>query len=54
MRRLLAKEMEFVYGEGSRIAEDDIAVTAGCNLAFIATVMSLADAGDELILPTPW
>ncbi|KAF4562636.1 hypothetical protein EYR36_004030 [Pleurotus pulmonarius] len=54
LRRLLAKEMEIVYGEGTRIVADDIALTAGCNLAFVATVMGLADAGDEIILPTPW
>ncbi|KAJ8691022.1 hypothetical protein PTI98_010636 [Pleurotus ostreatus] len=54
LRRLLAKDMEIVYGEGTEIVAGDIALTAGCNLAFVAAVMSLADAGDEVILPTPW
>lgn len=36
------------------VTQDDIAITAGCNMAFVATVMCLADPGDEIILPVPW
>ncbi|KAH6896142.1 aminotransferase [Coprinopsis sp. MPI-PUGE-AT-0042] len=36
------------------INSDDIALTAGCNLAFVAAAMSLASQGDEVILPAPW
>ena len=32
----------------------DVAITAGCNQAFTATLATLAQAGDEVILPTPW
>jgi len=50
----LAKEMNFVYGKTANIGRDDIALTAGCNLAFVATIMSLATVDDEVILPMPW
>jgi aspartate/methionine/tyrosine aminotransferase len=46
--------MKEVYGRDTDITTDDIALTAGCNMAFVATVLSLADAGDEIILPVPW
>ncbi|KAF9493486.1 PLP-dependent transferase [Pleurotus eryngii] len=45
-----SSEMEVVYGEGMMIVADDITLTAGCNLAFVTAVMSLADAGDKVIL----
>ncbi|KAH6911046.1 aminotransferase [Coprinopsis sp. MPI-PUGE-AT-0042] len=40
--------------EATDINSDDIALTAGCNLAFVAAAMSLASQGDEVILPAPW
>lgn len=46
--------MKVSYGSDADVTVDDIALTAGCNMAFIATIMSLADAGDEVILPVPW
>lgn len=54
LRQALADEMRVVYGEDTDVNLDDIALTAGCNMAFVATVMCLADPGDEVILPTPW
>lgn len=54
LKESLTREMKFVYGEDADITSDDIAITAGSNMAFAATVMSLADAGDEVILPVPW
>ncbi|KAG1758186.1 pyridoxal phosphate-dependent transferase [Suillus occidentalis] len=54
LRSAFAKEMKTVYGEEMDVTQDDIAITAGCNMAFIATVMCLADPGDEIILPVPW
>ncbi|KAG2749139.1 PLP-dependent transferase [Suillus brevipes Sb2] len=47
-------EMKTVYGQEMDVTQDDIAITAGCNMAFVATVMCLADPGDEIILPLPW
>lgn len=31
-----------------------VAITAGCNEAFAATIATLAEPGDEVLLPTPW
>ena len=36
------------------ISAADVAITAGCNLAFAMTLAVLAGAGDAVILPTPW
>jgi len=54
LRSAFAEEMRSVYGQNIDVTADDIAITSGCNLAFVATVMSIADAGDEIILPVPW
>ncbi|MGE4251769.1 MAG: aminotransferase class I/II-fold pyridoxal phosphate-dependent enzyme, partial [Parvibaculaceae bacterium] len=37
-----------------RIGGHNIAITAGCNQAFAATMMALAEAGDNVILPVPY
>ncbi len=42
---------EFYAGS---ICEDQVAITSGCNQAFTAVMSTLAQAGDEVILPTPW
>ena len=42
---------EFYHG---RITPDHVAITQGCNQAFCAALSTLAGAGDEVILPTPW
>ncbi|MBZ6076873.1 aminotransferase [Microvirga puerhi] len=52
LREAYAAELSQVY-EG-KIAAADTAVTAGCNLAFFATMMLLARHGDAVLLPTPW
>jgi aspartate/methionine/tyrosine aminotransferase len=54
LREALAQEMKFVYGQHADVTADDVSLTAGCNLAFVASAVSLADAGDEVILPVPW
>ncbi|GLB43701.1 hypothetical protein LshimejAT787_1402130 [Lyophyllum shimeji] len=54
LRKALADEMKVIYGSDADVTAEDIALTAGCNMAFFATIMSLADAGDEVILPVPW
>jgi aspartate/methionine/tyrosine aminotransferase len=53
----LAKEMHATYGRvglEADIKPDDLAITAGCNLAYAAAVQALCDPGDEVILPVPW
>ena len=54
LRSALVSEMKVVYGEHTDIDEDDISLTAGCNMAFLAAIMALCDSGDEVILPVPW
>ncbi|MEH7827501.1 aminotransferase [Gemmobacter denitrificans] len=39
---------------GGAISADQVAITQGCNQAFTAVMSTLAGAGDEVILPTPW
>lgn len=41
-------------GYGGSIASAQVAITQGCNQAFTAVMSTLAGAGDEVILPTPW
>lgn len=36
------------------IGAHEVAITQGCNQAFCAALATLAGAGDEVILPTPW
>ena len=38
----------------AKISPDEIAITSGCNQAFVLTLMALAKAGDNVILPAPW
>ena len=52
LREAYAAHVSEVYG--ARIAAAEVAITAGCNLAFAMTAMLLAKAGDAVILPTPW
>jgi aspartate/methionine/tyrosine aminotransferase len=54
LRSALVEEMKAVYRPHADIKIEDVALTAGCNLAFVAVVMTLADAGNEIILPVPW
>jgi aspartate/methionine/tyrosine aminotransferase len=36
------------------VKASDIAISGGCNMAYVAAVMTLCDPGDEIILPVPW
>ena len=38
---------------GGEIRPDEVAVTAGCNQAFCAAMMTLAAPGDAVLLPVP-
>lgn len=51
LREALAGDIGRVYG--ARPSPSHVAITAGCNQAFCAAMMSLAHAGDEVILPLP-
>ena len=39
---------------GGPIGAENTGITSGCNQAFAATIMSLTNEGDEVVLPTPW
>jgi aspartate/methionine/tyrosine aminotransferase len=52
LRAELAAQWSAAY-EGD-IAAEEVAITQGCNQAFCAALATLAGAGDEVILPTPW
>ncbi len=46
--------LQFSRAYGGEIAAENVAITSGCNQAFCAALATLAAAGDEVILPTPW
>ena len=52
LRAAYAADVADVYG--GDIGPADIAITAGCNLAFLAAVLAIARAGNSVILPRPW
>ncbi|TNF11602.1 MAG: aminotransferase [Rhodobacteraceae bacterium] len=52
LRAELAAQWSAAYG--GEIAASEVAITQGCNQAFCAAMATLAGAGDEVILPTPW
>lgn len=52
LRAEVADQWSTAYG--GAIASAQVAITQGCNQAFTAVMSTLAGAGDEVILPTPW
>ncbi|EEW23847.1 aminotransferase [Rhodobacter ferrooxidans] len=52
LRAEIASQWSAAYG--GAIAANQVAITQGCNQAFTAVMSTLAGAGDEVILPTPW
>ncbi len=52
LREEIAAQFSAAYG--GTIAPHEVAITQGCNQAFCAVMATLAGAGDEVILPTPW
>jgi len=52
LRAEIAQQWSTAYG--GNIQENQVAITQGCNQAFTAIMSTLAGAGDEVILPTPW
>jgi aspartate/methionine/tyrosine aminotransferase len=52
LRAALAQSLAADYR--ADLAERNVAITAGCNQAFAATMMALAEAGDNVILPVPY
>jgi aspartate/methionine/tyrosine aminotransferase len=52
LREALAAEMSARYG--APLTSDEMAITSGCNQAFVLVAMALARAGDSILLPAPW
>ncbi|WP_444462719.1 aminotransferase [Rhodobacter capsulatus] len=52
LRAEVAAQWSVAYG--GAIPPAQVAITQGCNQAFCAAVATLAGAGDEVLLPTPW
>jgi aspartate/methionine/tyrosine aminotransferase len=52
LRAEIAAQWSAAYG--GTVTPDQVAITQGCNQAFTAVLSTLAGAGDEVILPTPW
>jgi aspartate/methionine/tyrosine aminotransferase len=52
LREEIASQWSLAYG--GTITPSQVAITQGCNQAFCAVMATLAGAGDEVILPTPW
>lgn len=52
LREAYASEVASIYG--ADVGAADVAITAGCNLAFLAAALAVAGAGSSVILPAPW
>ena len=52
LRQALAEDLSRDYA--ADLASDNIAITAGGNQAFCLTIMALASAGDNVVLPYPY
>lgn len=52
LREAYAAEVTALYG--GDVAAGDVAITAGCNLAFLASVLAVSGPGSSVILPAPW
>jgi aspartate/methionine/tyrosine aminotransferase len=52
LRRALAEHLR--QDEGIDCGPDDVLITAGANHAFTTVLMTLASAGDEVVLPSPY
>jgi aspartate/methionine/tyrosine aminotransferase len=52
LRAALAAEISAMYA--ADIGAGDVAITAGCNLAFAMAMTVIAGPGDAVMLPAPW
>jgi aspartate/methionine/tyrosine aminotransferase len=52
LREALAADVGGFYG--AEVSPGQVAITAGCNLAFTMAMTVLAGSGDAVLLPTPW
>lgn len=52
LRGAYAADVSATYG--ARVRDTEVGITAGCNQAFVATMLALAAPGERVILPAPW
>lgn len=52
LREAYAAQVSATYG--GVVRPDQVAITAGCNQAFFLAMLTVARAGDTVLLPTPW
>ena len=52
LREALAADIAARYG--ASLSAGDVAITAGCNLAFVMAMDVIAAPGDAVLLPAPW
>ena len=52
LREAYAKHMSADYA--AHISASEVAITTGCNQAFAAAVLAVAEAGDNIIMPAPY
>src|SRR5262245_5121854 len=52
LRQSYAAHLTRLYG--APIVPSEVAVTTGCNQAFMVAILAVARAGDTVLLPTPW
>ncbi len=52
LRERLAADLAARYG--ADFAAEDVAITAGCNLAFVMAATTIAGSGAAVMLPSPW
>jgi aspartate/methionine/tyrosine aminotransferase len=52
LRAAYAADVSAAYG--GAVAPANVAITAGCNMAFFAAIMAAAKCGDAVVLPAPW
>ena len=52
LREAYASELSSTYG--GVVEADQVAITAGCNQAFFLALTTLAERGDNVVLPLPW
>jgi aspartate/methionine/tyrosine aminotransferase len=52
LRESLAPDMNAFYG--AAVKPEQVMITAGCNQAFCLAMMSLAQAGEEIVMPAPY
>jgi aspartate/methionine/tyrosine aminotransferase len=52
LRSALAADISRVYG--GKVTDENVLITAGCNQAYCLTTLTLAKAGENIILPLPY